>query len=93
MLFLIIYVYWCPTRFPFQTMFVSFYSNKTGVINGAGTANPSEVPEFTPGFSEVRAGRSLMLCIVLSVLLLTVSDNTFDIFKLFLAYLYKRPLM
>ena len=93
MLFLFIYVYWCPTWFPFQMMFVSFYSNKTGVINGAGTANPSGVPEFTTGFSEVRAGRSLILCIVLSVLLLTVSDNTFDIFKLFLAYLYKRPLM
>jgi hypothetical protein len=49
-------------------------------------------PEYL-SFSEVRAGRSLILCIVLSVLLLTVSDNTFDIFKLFLAYLYKRPLM
>jgi len=32
-----------------------------GVTNGAGTANPSGAHEFTPGFSEVRATRSLVL--------------------------------
>ena len=32
MLFVFIYVYWCPTRFQYQMMFVSFYSNTTGVI-------------------------------------------------------------
>ena len=37
----------CTTRFPYQMMFVSFYSNVTEVISGAGTAYPSWAPEFT----------------------------------------------
>jgi hypothetical protein len=41
---------WCPTRFPFQLMFLSFNSNRTGVACGAGTVYPSGAPEFTPGF-------------------------------------------
>ena len=32
-----------------------------GVTGGAGTAYPSEAPEVTPGFSGVRATRSLVL--------------------------------
>ena len=43
--------YWCPTRFLFQMMFVSFISNTTGVTSGAGTSNPSM--SFSPVFSEV----------------------------------------
>ena len=35
------YVNWCPSRFPFQMMFVSFNSYTTGITSGAGTANPS----------------------------------------------------
>ena len=31
MLFVFIYVYWCPTRFLYQMMFVSFNSNTTSV--------------------------------------------------------------
>ena len=50
MSFVFIYEYWCPTRFPYQMMFVSYSSNTTGVTCGAGTANPYGVPEFTPGF-------------------------------------------
>jgi type III secretory pathway component EscS len=46
MLYVFIYVHWCPTRFPYQMMFVSFNSNRTGVTCGAGTANPSGAPEF-----------------------------------------------
>jgi len=48
MLFVFINIYWCPTRFPCQMMFMSFNSNMTGVTYGAGTANPSGAPEFTP---------------------------------------------
>jgi hypothetical protein len=35
------YVYWCPTRFSCQKMFVSFSGNTTGVTSGAGTAKYS----------------------------------------------------
>ena len=44
------YVYWCPTRFPYQLMFMSLNSNMRGVTCGAGTANPFGELEFTPGF-------------------------------------------
>jgi len=50
MLFAFIYIYWRPTRFPFQVMFESSNSNTMGVTCGAGTANPSGAPAFTPGF-------------------------------------------
>jgi len=40
MLFVFIYyIYVCPTRFPYQMIFVSFNSNTTGVTCGAGAAN------------------------------------------------------
>jgi hypothetical protein len=41
----------------------------TGATNKAGTAYPSETPEFTPGFSEIRVTRSLVLCVTLCRLL------------------------
>jgi len=46
--FVFIYVYWCPTRFLYQMMFVSFNSNTTVVTCEAGTANLSGTHEFTP---------------------------------------------
>jgi len=33
-----IYVFWCPTRLPYQMMFVSFNSRTTGVTSGIGTS-------------------------------------------------------
>jgi hypothetical protein len=39
-------VYWCPTRFTFITIFVSFSCNGSGSTNGAGTAYPSSAPIF-----------------------------------------------
>jgi len=50
MLFVFIYVYWCPTRFPHHMMFVSFNNNTTGATSGAGTAYHSGAPGFTPRF-------------------------------------------
>ena len=47
MLFAFIYVYWCPTQFPYQMMFVSSNRNTAGVTCGAGTTNPSGAQEFT----------------------------------------------
>jgi len=66
MIFVFIYVYWCPTRFPYPMMFVSSNSNMTGITCGAGTANPFGSPEFTPGLSGVRVTgiRSLVFCVM-----------------------------
>ena len=50
MLFVFIYVYWCPIRSPYHMILVSFNCNTTGVECGAVTANPSGVPEFTLDF-------------------------------------------
>jgi hypothetical protein len=36
-LFVFMYLYKCPTRFPYQMRCVSFYSNTTGGISGTGT--------------------------------------------------------
>ena len=90
-LFVFIYIYWCPKQFPYQIMLVTLNSNTTGVTCGTVTANPSGVPEFTLGFSRVRVVRSLVFCvvfwglsIVLSVLRFTDSDYPVGIFKLFL---------
>jgi len=46
MLFVFIYVYWYPTRFPYQMMLVLFSSNTTDVTRGTGTANPSGAPSW-----------------------------------------------
>jgi hypothetical protein len=45
-IFVFIYVYWCPIRFLFQMMLVSFNGNTTDDTRGAGTANPSGSPVF-----------------------------------------------
>ena len=39
-------MYWCPTQFPYQMMFVSFNSDTTSVTCGTGTASPSGELEF-----------------------------------------------
>jgi hypothetical protein len=41
MLDVFICLYWCPTQFPYQTMFVSYNSNTIGITSGVGTAYPS----------------------------------------------------
>ena len=37
--------------------------NTTDATSGTGTDYPSGAPQFTPGFSGVRATRSLVLCV------------------------------
>ena len=51
--------YMSSSRFLFRMMFVSFDSNTTDVTCGAGTANPSGVPEFIPG---VKWGSCCSIC-------------------------------
>ena len=96
MLFVFIFTYWCPTRFPHQLTIVSFNSYTTGATIGAGTVNPSGRSELTLLISGVRIAQCLalssmlylpglfLLAMVLDVLQFAVSDYFFDIFKLFL---------
>jgi hypothetical protein len=49
MLFVFIYVVWCPTRFSCQMMFVSLYSNTLVATCGSGSADLSGAPEFILG--------------------------------------------
>ena len=64
MLFVFIYTYWCPTRFPYQMIFVSSNSHTTGVTCGAGPANPSGAPGRTLVFSGVPPARSLVFLVM-----------------------------
>ena len=59
-----IYVFWCPTRFLYQMMFVSCKSSTMGATCGAETANPCGAHDFTPAFSGVRVSRSSVFCII-----------------------------
>ena len=69
MLFVFIYIYLCPTRFLSQMRFVSFNSNKTGVMCGAGTATLPEHMSSPPPFSGVRVAQSsVFLCNVLEII-------------------------
>ena len=94
MLFVSIYVYWCPTRFPYNIILMSFTSE-------AGTAYHTGSPELIPVFSGIHVAQSLDFCVgffcdncwsfcafsvVLHVLLqFTASDFPCGIFKLFLS--------
>jgi len=44
MLFVFIYVYLCPTRFPSHMILLSLNSYTMGVTSGAGTGKPSGAP-------------------------------------------------
>ena len=73
-LFVFIFVYWCPTLFSYLMMFVSFNSNTTGVTCGTGTDYHSGAPEIFLGFRGLHVAWSLvfyvMFCRWLFVLLL-----------------------
>jgi len=98
MVFAYIYVYWCPSRFPYQMMFVLFISNTAGVTCRAGYPFRSTWVhhKFLVGFVLLELWflvkcfvycclSFLLLVIVLPVLLrFTTSDYNFGIFKLFL---------
>ena len=46
MLFEFMYIHWCPTRFPYHMMFVSFFSNTAGASRRAGAVYAFWVPPF-----------------------------------------------
>ena len=60
-----IYMYWCPTRFSCQMMFVSYNSNIMGTTSIAGTVCILlEHLSAHPGFIGVRVTQSLVFCLV-----------------------------
>ena len=59
LLFVFIYIYWCPTWFPYYTMFVSFYS-----ISETGSANPSRAHVLIPVLWWVYSAQSLVFYVV-----------------------------
>ena len=77
MLFVFIYTYWCPTRFPYQMMFVSFNSSTMGVISGAGIANPFWSTWVPLIFSGVLVSRSFVLYVVYCTLLFPLCPFSF----------------
>ena len=65
MLFVFIYVYWCPTWFPYQMMLVSLtVTRRVSHVKHDWTANPSGIHEFTPVFSGLRVAWSLIFCVM-----------------------------
>ena len=52
--------------FPVLSSFMTYHRvcNTKGVTSGAGTANPSGEPDFTPVFSGVGVTRSLVFCVM-----------------------------
>ena len=98
MLFVFIYLYWRPIRFPYQMMFVSFSSNTTGVTSGARTSSPSGAHEFPTGFSGTRVARSWTLCIVFPrslfvLFILVVVFSSFPIYGFWIPLWYLEPFL
>ena len=58
------FLYWHPTLFLFQIMFVSFKRNTTWTTSRTRHANFSASPELTPYFSGVCVARSSVFCVV-----------------------------
>jgi len=62
MLFVVIYVYCCPTRLPYLIMFVSFNSNTKDVTSGVETASLPEHLSSLLILSGYRVAQSLVMC-------------------------------
>ena len=74
MLFVFIYVYRCPTRFPYQMLCLSFNSNLTDVTCRTETANPSRAPNSPTVFSGIHVAWSLIFWVMFGL---------YVVFKLF----------
>ena len=59
--------FWCPTRFPYRMMFVSFNSNTTGTTSGQELLTLPEHPSSPPVVSRVLVAQSLVFCVVFCV--------------------------
>lgn len=89
MLYVSIYICWCPLRFTYEMMFVSFISKTTGATSGSGTAYPFRNTWIHTCFSEVRVAQLLVFSVVLfrslSILL------TFVLWSLYCLYGFWLP--
>jgi hypothetical protein len=72
MLFLLIYLYWCPTRFQYQMMFLLYYRKTKTVtsITDISYSPPPGAPEFTP--YSLYCSYCSIFCFLCSVLYITV---------------------
>jgi hypothetical protein len=59
--------FWCPTRFPYRMMFVSFNSNTTGTTSGQELLTLPEHMSSPPVLSRVLVAQSLVFCVVFCV--------------------------
>jgi hypothetical protein len=59
--------FWCPTRFPYRMMFVSFNSNTTGTTSGQELLTLPEHLSSPPVLSRVLVAQSLVFCVVFCV--------------------------
>ena len=69
MLFVFINACRCQIRFPYNMMFVMFYSNTTGATSRAETDNPSGSPGFISRFCGVRLAPFCVFCLLFCRLL------------------------
>jgi hypothetical protein len=72
MLFLLIYLYWCPTRFQYQMMFLLYYWKTKTVtsITDISHSPPPGAHEFTP--CSLYSSYCSIFCFLCSVLYITV---------------------
>ena len=68
----------------YSVLFFCNQINTTGATSGAGTAYPSEAPEFTPVFSGVRVTPSLVVCVICRSLFVLMFFFFFVILSFFL---------
>ena len=72
MLFLLIYLYWCPTRFQYQIMFLSYYRKAKNVTSrkDISYSPPRGSHAFTP--CSLHSSCCSIFCVMCSVLYITV---------------------
>ena len=84
MLFVFIYVYLCPTLFPYHMILLSFNIYTMGVTNGAGTSKPSGAPQLNASFLwGTLYSLFSFLCSVLCIIVCPFVSFSFDHFASF----------
>jgi len=61
MLFVFIYVHWCPVRFQYHTLLLLFTNNMTGVTSRKERRSFLENTSSAPIFTWVRVAKSLVV--------------------------------
>lgn len=75
-LFVFINVY-CPTRFPYHLIFLSFSNDTMGITSGAETARLYRAPVLSPGLCDLCFTICSLLCSVLNIIAFPISPFSF----------------